>query len=424
MKPNYVFSTVLLLLMWLCPWAQSRDTVQLTLPQAEGLFLQNNLSVLAAQYGLDAAQALVQQARLWDNPVLNTDQNLLDKYGRFMNHSKSGIDGTSGQVYVQVQQLLRIGGKIAKQTALASTNARINQLQLQGLLRNLRYSLRTDFYQVAQLDASLRLDNDELVQVNKLLKGMQAQLAAGNISQKEYLRIQALQLSLLQDIANYQRNLSDVQAELHTLLPSEANAYIRPVVEAPKSVQNLPTLDSLIATAKQNNPDYLIEQTSLTYQEQNLRYQRALRLPDLNAGIEYDKASSYVPNYVGLTLSLPLPVFNRNQGNIAAAGFAIKQQQATVGAAEQRLAADVQNAWQQWHISQQMQANVDSSFSPKYTTLLQNAINAYEQKQLGLLEFIDVFEAYKSTQLQLLQQQYNIQKATEDLNRVTGTNLF
>ena len=422
MKPNRAIFTSILLLWWFWPQAQSRDTVQLTLQQAESVFLQNNMSVLAAQYGVDASQALIKQARLWDNPILLTDQNLYD--GRFMSHSKSDVTGTSGQIYIQVQQLLRIGGKISKQTALASTNAHIAQLQLQALLHDLRYSLRTDLYQTAQLDASLRLYNDELVQVNKLLKGMQAQLQAGNISQKEYLRIQALQLSLMQDIAGYQRNLSDVQAELHTLLPTLATAYIRPVIQAPKVAQAIPSIDSLLTTARQNNPEYLLEQTNLTYQEQNLRYQRALRLPDLTAGIEYDKASSYVPNYVGLTLALPLPVFNRNQGNIAAAGFAIKQQQATVGAAEQKLTANVQNAIEQWHINQQLWAGTDTSFSPKYNTLLHNAINAYQQKQLGLLEFIDVFEAYKTTQIQLLQQQYNTQKAAEDLNRVTGTNLF
>ncbi|OAV84578.1 hypothetical protein PTTG_31178, partial [Puccinia triticina 1-1 BBBD Race 1] len=127
-----------------------------------------------------------------------------------------------------------------------------------------------------------------------------------------------------------------------------------------KPVLALPPLDSLLAAARQNNPEYLLEQTNLTYQEQNLRYQRALRLPDLTTGIEYDKANSYVPNFVGLTLSLPLPVFNRNQGNIAAAGFAIKQQEASVGAADQRLVADVQNAVQQWQISQQLQASTDT----------------------------------------------------------------
>src|SRR3954453_12508650 len=101
MKPNRAITTIFLLLWWFWPQAQSHDTVQLSLQKAEFVFLQNNLSVLAAQYGIDAAQALVKQAKLWDNPTLLTDQNLYD--GRFLNHSKSGTNGTNGQIYVQVQ---------------------------------------------------------------------------------------------------------------------------------------------------------------------------------------------------------------------------------------------------------------------------------------------------------------------------------
>ncbi len=49
------------------------DTLQLSLPQAEKRFLDSNLSLLAAHYNVDAQKALIQQAKLWDNPTLNTD---------------------------------------------------------------------------------------------------------------------------------------------------------------------------------------------------------------------------------------------------------------------------------------------------------------------------------------------------------------
>ncbi|MBD0333147.1 MAG: TolC family protein, partial [Chitinophagaceae bacterium] len=297
--------------------AQTNDTLQLTLEDAEKLFLQNNLSLLAAHYNVDATQALVRQARLWDNPTLITDQNLYD--GRFFRHSKlPGSNEPNGQIYIQVQQLIRTGGKISKLIDMASTNSRISELQLEALIHNLRYTVRTDFYHLAQLHAALTLYEQEGTQINKLLYAMQAQLKAGNIAQKDFLRIQALQLSVLQEATGYKNEIVDVQTELKMLFSIKENVYLKPVVPTSNNNLHIPALDSLFQFAKNNNPDYILEQTDLLYQQQNLRYQQALRKPDVTTGVEYDKANSYTPNYYGFTLSLPLPVFNRNQGNIAA----------------------------------------------------------------------------------------------------------
>ena len=63
------------------------DTLQLSFPEAEKVFLQNNLSLLAGKYNVDINKALVQQARLWDNPILTTDQNIYDKQGDFFKHN-------------------------------------------------------------------------------------------------------------------------------------------------------------------------------------------------------------------------------------------------------------------------------------------------------------------------------------------------
>ncbi|MBD0367902.1 MAG: TolC family protein, partial [Flavisolibacter sp.] len=255
---------------------QTNDTLQLSLGDAEKLFLQKNLLLLAAHYNVDATQALIRQARLWDNPTLITDQNLYD--GRFFRHSKlPGSNEPNGQIYIQVQQLIRTGGKISKLTDMASTNARISELQLEALIHNLRYTVRTDFYHLAQLHSALTLYEQEGTQISKLLYAMQAQLKAGNIAQKDFLRIQALQLSVLQEATGYKNEIADVQAELKMLLSIKENVYIKPLVPASKVSLQIPALDSLLQYAKNNNPDYILEQTDLLYQQQNLRYQQALR---------------------------------------------------------------------------------------------------------------------------------------------------
>lgn len=422
MKLNTVLLFVILVLSQSTLFAQKQDTVLVSIKEAEGQFLKNNLSLIAANYSIDIAQAQARQARVWDNPVLNTDQTLYD--GRFFRHSKeTGSQQAMGEVYIQVQQLIRTTGKIRKLTAIASANVKVAQLQFDQMMHSLRYTLRNDLYQVSQLLQTIALYEQEKVQLGKLVTAMQAEFKAGNISQKDLLRVQALQLSSLQEETEYRKTLSDVETDLRTLLKAAPNAFIVPALPTNKPT-NIPSLDSLLALAKQYNPDLLVEGANLGVQQQNLRYQQALRSPDVTVGVQYDRLSSYTPNYWGLDISLPLPLFNKNQGNIAAAGFSVKQEQAVVDMRQQKLVNDLQNAIQKITLAQETQAATDPELMKKYNTLLANAIRAYQDRKLGLLEFIDLFGAYKDTQLKYLQQQYYLSKAKEDLNLLTGKDVY
>jgi cobalt-zinc-cadmium efflux system outer membrane protein len=124
--------------------SQAQDTTIITLQQAEQQFIQKNLSLLALKYNIDANKALVQQAKLWDNPVLITDQNIYD--GKFFQHNS-----TSGQVYVQVMQLIRTAGKLNKAAQLAGDNVKLSEQQFNDLLRTLRYTLRSDLEEINHL---------------------------------------------------------------------------------------------------------------------------------------------------------------------------------------------------------------------------------------------------------------------------------
>ena len=95
-KKLIILLTVVLIIS--CAVRAQTDTVKLSLPEAEKIFLQKNLSLLAAKYNIDANQALVQQAKLWDNPVLSTDQNIYDGKkgdGQFFRH-----DANNGTFFI------------------------------------------------------------------------------------------------------------------------------------------------------------------------------------------------------------------------------------------------------------------------------------------------------------------------------------
>lgn len=400
-----------------------QDTLSLSLSQAEQQFLQQNLTLLAGHFNVEANRALIAQAKVWDNPVLITDQNM---YGdkKFFSHGKTVNGQPNGQVFIQLQQLIRTAGKRSKQVDLATTTTQISELQLQDVLRNLKYQLRTDYFTISQLYSVQSIYSLELQEMNRMLTGMEAQLKAGNIAQKEYLRVQALVISLQQDITENNRNLSNAQAELKTLLQVTGNTFIKPVDTLGFSTFTTPGLDELVASAKANNAGYLMQQKQVVYQQQNLQYQKALKSPDITLGPEYDAASNYTPNYVGLTLSLPLPIFNKNQGNIKAAEFGIKQQQTSLQQLETELNNNVVNAYTKLLLTQQQNNSAQTDFYSSYQRMFANMLQSYRQRQISLLEFIDFFDAFKEANIRLRQQQFNLQLAKEELNFQAGTDII
>lgn len=396
------------------------DTVALTLPEAEAKAVQNNLLLVAAKYNIEAGKAQIIQAKLWDNPVLNTDQNIYD--GKFFRHTT--VNGQPyGQIFIQLLQEFKTAGKRSKLAAMATTSAQLAELQFTDVLRNLKYSVRTGFYTAWQLKQTRQLYQRESVEIETLLSGMKAQYDAGNISLKDLLRVQALSLSLKQSMAETDRQWTDVNSSLRLLLQEDKNIVYDPQLAAPAN--NAPAMpDTLLEQAKKYNPEYLAEQKQLLFQQQNLSYQRSLRAPDITAGAEYDRASSYAPNYWGLAVSLPLPLFNRNQGNIKAAGFSIKQEESLLQQKDKKLQNDLQAALSKLQLSYKVLNAGDKNYYTQYQQLLDNAVESYRQRQMSLLEFVDLFEAFRDTRLQYLQQELNYRKAKEDLNFTIGTDVI
>ena len=397
--------------------AQTRDSIQITLPDAERMFLQKNLSLLAQQYNVDISKALVQQAKYWDNPILNTDQNIYD--GKFFRHNKE-----FGQVYIQLQQLIKTAGKRNKQIKLANDDLLNAQQQFNDLMRNLRFVLRNDFSTLNLQFKTWRMYSNELASLEKLATGMDAQLQAGNISQKDNIRVKALLYSLQADAADMQRQIADTEKEFVVLLQVSGDTVFIPQREDITSITLPLSLTALLDSAKNNRPDVQLAQTNLLTQQHNLLYQKALAVPDITIGAEYDQRSSYINNFWGLGISLPLPVLNKNKGNINAARTGIQQANIQVLQVQNAVQQDVIAAYHKLLGIQRLQQYIAPDFIEKYNQLMKNMVQSYQDRQVGLLEFIDFFDGWKEAVAKQLEQQANLHNAAEEINYSTGTTII
>ena len=394
---------------------QTADTLTLDIPGAEKLFLQKNLTLLAARYNVDAQRALIQQARLWDNPYLTTDQNLYDQQGKFFAHNKN-----YGQVYIQASQLIRTAGKLSKLAQLSEDNTGLAQAQFSDVLRTLRYTLINDMLEVNNLLQNQQVYSRQLTELSRLQTGMKAQLNIGNISVKDYTRVEALIFGLRNEVGILQSKLIPYQQELKLLVGiTDSSTFIKPQILYDYSRYDnvpLPSQISLIDTAKAYRPDLAIQQNQLLYANDNVTYQKALAKPDITAGFSFDQRSSYAPNYVGLQVGLPIPLFNRNQGNIKSAQIQVKQQETNVDAVNGRIGGEVESAVKLVRFYQALNNKEQQDLANQYDLLLNNVIKVYGERQIGLLEFIDFIDTYKETQLKLIAQRINLVQAVAQLN--------
>ena len=394
---------------------QKQDTLSLSLQQAEKVFVDSNLTLLAYHYGVDAQKALVEQAKVWQNPTLNTDVGIAAD-GKFLQYKKKADGSYNGQYYIQIQQLILTAKKRGKLIDIANTNTKISELQLQDMLRNLRYQLHQDYYTIQQQLALLDIYKGQSEQLDRLLKGMKAQMDAGNIARKDFVRIQALVISLQQDITELKKGLADSENDIKTLLQiKNANQFLKPAEQLTGEVPMPDNLESLVNDALKTNPHYLLQQWQTTYQQQNLSYQKALKTPDITLGPNFDRNSNFAPNYVGLGVSLPLPIFNKNKGNIKSAVANIKQQQAITQSAETELRNNISNAYQKLLLSIELNDGTQKAFYRDYTVIYNNMLESYKERQINLLEFLDFFNDYTDSQKKLLDQQLNLQLAQEEL---------
>jgi cobalt-zinc-cadmium efflux system outer membrane protein len=300
-----------------------------------------------------------------------------------------------------------------------------SEQQFNELMRNLRYLLQTDFNELFRLQSSWKLFNKQISNLQQLAIGTEGAFNSGNISAKENLRVKALLYSAQSDRVDMERQMADVQREMHILLQLQADTVLAPSTGDVSIVTNQHlSLQALIDTARHNRPDLQLMQTNLHIQQHNLSYQRALAKPDLNVGLEYDKASNYIPNYWGLTISLPVPVFNRNKGNIRAAEISVQQAGQMELQAAVRAEQEVTAAYNKYIALATLLKQAAPVLDQEYERMLQNITNSYQQRQIGLLEFIDFIGSYREIKLKKIQQAADLRNAVAELNFSTGQNII
>jgi outer membrane protein, heavy metal efflux system len=420
--PMKQFCFVVVMLYCMPDFIKAQDTVRITLPGAEKQFLQNNLSLLAGKYNIDMAKAQVIQARLYNNPTLTLNGNL---YNPQLNKVLD-VSNKTGQYDIGVQQLIRLAGKRNKEIKLAETAVALNENQFFDLVRTLRYSLRSEFYNSVYLQRSINAYQAQIASLEKMSASYDELQAKGVVSLKDAVRIKSLLYSLRAEQSALINQLNESEASLQLLLQNNKAYFIAVADNDPLPAGLLQQLNvlSLIDTAYANRFDLKAAQANLQLNKQNYALQKALAKTDLTIGADFDKRGSFVDNASFINVAFDLPFFKRNQGNIKTARYSIQQGETNLELVKQTVENDVRRAYMKILNSSKMLRSIDPAFPQQFEKLLQGITENFQKKNISLVEFTDFCESYKNNVLQFNQLQNEMMQAVEALQFATGKTFF
>lgn len=402
--------------------AQQRDTLSLTLSQAQQRLLQQNLPLLMQQYSIDSARAEVITAKLYDNPEVSYENVLY-------NHSNRKWFDLSydGENVFQLQQVFKLAGKRNKQINLAKSGVRMSEYQFFDLLRTLRYSLRDTFYKLYYAQRSLDMYAGQIASLQRIVKAYDEQHTQGNVSLKDIVRLRSMLYDLQHDQLGQQQDLLESQSDLALLIRVPSTTVIRPVAvvdERDPALVSRSSYQQLLDTAYVNRYDLQIAREQVKYNELNLQLQKAMAVPDVQLGFSYDKQGNFERNYNALTISMPLPFFNRNQGNIKVARATLAGSKLGAQAQQDELEQEVMTSYQQALQTEKLVTELDPAFMQQYATLMGEVERNFRSHNIGLLEFTDLYDAYREHVLKYNELQYQRHRSLEQLNFSTGSLIF
>lgn len=413
---NLLFLTQLIL-------AQKVDTLKLKLSDAEQQFTQKNFFLLAQKYNIEVAKAAIIQANLLPNPTVNLEQTVITK-STIANDAEIG---PLGQRAIQIQQLIQVAGKRNKQVAVAKIGAEISEYQFLEIIRELLFQLRGSYYQIHFLEKTLKMYDQEIQNISHLVGAYQEQVGKGNLPQKELIRLQSFLITLQTEESDIKNQIADNETTLRILLAENSTQFIEPKLDDNQLINiNLKglNLENLISMATENRPDLKIQEAATRLASANLTLQKALAKPDVTVGYSYDRAGSYVNNYHALTVSMGLPFFNKNQGNIKAAQNQIEANKQYLAQTSNQLENEVLQAYTKAQEGESLFRKIDPNYQSSFEKLIEGVLENYQKRNLTLIEFTDFLESYKNTVSQLNTLQSSRMQAFENLNFVVGRKII
>ncbi|MBS1852831.1 MAG: TolC family protein [Acidobacteria bacterium] len=363
---------------------------RLTMQQAMDLMLKQNLLLLRDQQSPRIAKSDVVQAGLRPNPNFEIAS---ESYPLF--ESSPGPFFNNQELVVRAGQTIETAGKRGKRIRVAKQELAATESGLQDTVRQLKLELKRRYYVVVLAKAQRDLAGEILKQFDDIIRLNEARYKQGELSGLEINRIRAERLRFYNDLLDAELQLKNAKTDLLEVLGvSDLNTTFD-VTEALAAQPFTADPLQLQTQAIESRPDLRAERQRLERDRQDLQLQKAERIPNVTPFFGYKR--DFGANTAAFGLSIPLPLFNRNQGGIERASAQIQQRQYETSRLSLSVRRDVQAAYQTAQTQSERVRALEQQYVPSARSTREIAQQSYRLGALDLIGFLDAERIYRET---------------------------
>lgn len=416
---NTTRSKFFFILVFLNYSVSAQNVLKVNLQQADSIFIANNFYLLASSMNIEAQRAQIIQAKLYPNPIFTADLNAYDP-----ENDKAFHVGKTGQKVFQFEQLILMGGKRKSEIEMAKTNARIAELEFQQLARQLKFKLHSDLFTIGQQQFLLSRYNSQLALLDTLLLSYQAQADKGNIPLKDVVRLKGAYLKLNNDRAELYQEFYDAQANLQTLLQTTSLVEFQFSEQQIEKYIKLNPLSEIEIEALLHRPELLIIRQDKILAEQYLQYQKRLAVPDINLFTSYDQRGGAFNNQINAGIAIPLPLWNRNKGNIKTSQYKLKEADYNLQGMQNEIISNLKNHYAFYLQTVSEYQKASALYNQDFEITVKGMTDNFQKQNVSIIEFIDFFEAYNEVLTELVRIKTQLVVTSEHLNLLIGKDIY
>jgi cobalt-zinc-cadmium efflux system outer membrane protein len=392
-----------------------QSPVRISLDQAIQLALAHNHALLAARSAIVQSKDEEITANLRPNPVFGADVvGLPQEPDDFTADNINQAEFDIGAAY-----LFERGKKRQHRLRAAKDITAVTTSTVADDARTLTSSVATAFINVLLAESSLDFAKQDLASFQNTIDISQAQYKAGAISEGDFLKIKLQLLQFQTDVTAADLAKQQSLVALRQLLGFESVPENYDVAGS-LAYRKMPYgLEDLEAMAIKDRPDLRAAEQGVTAARSQYLLAKADGKVDVTGTLNETHITGY--NSTSVIFSMPLPIFNRNQGEIARTNATISQAQELEQEASEQVMSDVQSAFESLHTDEQTLQIYQSGYLDQAKQSVDISQYAYKRGAASLLDFLDAERSYRSIQLAYRQQLATYMLALEQLREAVGT---
>ena len=406
------FGSACALLAWV---SMAHAQTALTWTDVQARFLTRNLSLAASALNIDEAKANQVTAGLRPNPQFSLTADQLQFY--------PGGDPFRPLANIQfnpsISQLWERGHKRQLRVDSAALGVAQAQTDTLDLRRTLLFNVRDAFNRTLTAKALLELSRTNLAEYSRGLALNRERMTAGDLARVDYTRLELQLAQFESDLSNAQVNLRTAKIDLLALLNDHTPLDQFDVTGPFDFAEALPPLSDVEERAVTVRPDLRSAETAVRRAEADHKLAIANGTADPTIGGEY-LWNPQVQNTVGVNVSIPLRIFDKNQGEKARTAVEINRTQKLRDQIRTTVLHDVDAAYTQALGVRSLLVRYRDQFLKQSADARDVVSFSYQHGGASLLDFLDAQKSYRDTQQAYRILIGNYLTATAQLNLAVG----